>query len=181
MLSFLLRQTNGSLFCSHCFLTMVIDVTRQNGVADFRDALNGNNNAYATDGNVIRQNGIMNLSAEDASGVITPELIRSLETLLGGENLTHFLSSTDAEVVKAISILSNSLLSLNVLNGGDDSISIVELLDRLQEIIKRDNDKTMPKGDNTAYSDLLNLLENMQFDSDKGNRRRYLRGIGGEK
>lgn len=177
------------------------DVSRQNGVADFRDALNGNNNAYATEGDVIRQNGIMNLSADDASEVITPDLVSSLQTLLGGENLMHFLSSTDAEAVKAI--LSNnlgddsvvkwfqeffngnkviqSLLSLNVLNGGENGISIVELLEGLQEIIKRDNDKILPKDDDHAYSDLLNLLEKLQFDSNKGSRRRYLRGIGGKK
>ncbi|KAL7454084.1 hypothetical protein ACHAWC_005709 [Mediolabrus comicus] len=194
-----LNDMSGGLHGNNNAKSIDGDVSRQNGVADFRDALNGNNNAYATEGDVIRQNGIMNLSADDASEVITPDLVSSLQTLLGGENLMHFLSSTDAEAVNAI--LSNnlgddsvvkwfqeffpkviqSLLSLNVLNGGENGISIVELLEGLQEIIKRDNDKILPKDDDHAYSDLLNLLEKLQFDSNKGSRRRYLRGIGGKK
>ena len=48
-------------------------MVRQNGVADFHGALQNNNNAYSVDGDVIRQNGLVNTDGNSSSTTAATE------------------------------------------------------------------------------------------------------------
>jgi len=162
----------------------MVDVFRQNGVADFQDTFQQNNNAYSAEGDVTRQNGIMNLPAEDASKAINPDLVKSvlggIANVIGGGGeggnpvqqllssdagkalLSNFLGQGEndndaAGLIQAFFSGSNiqSLLS-GIDTEGEGGASILELFNRLQEISNGDNDKTPSKSKKSKHDDDAN-------------------------